>query len=246
MASISSYNASSINTLFSSLNARNTSYFNPTSMYSINLSDYSTIKSGSYFKLLKSYYAESSEGSKKVLSTSTSDDSVKTLNSIQKSAESLMNSAQELYSSGNKSVFRKNENGEYDVDAIYSKVSQFVDDYNSLIESTEDTNTENIARNSTNMINLSEMFKQGLSGLGITIDTDDFTLKIDETKFKTSDMSKVQSMFQGAGSYAYSMGTKAAMINSNAQLQLAKSNTYNSYGAYSNSYLSGSLFSSFI
>ena len=56
---VSSFNSNSVNTLFSSMNAgnnKNNSFGSLTS----SLSDYNLIRSGSYFKLMKSYFADPS------------------------------------------------------------------------------------------------------------------------------------------------------------------------------------------
>jgi hypothetical protein len=96
------------------------------------LSDYSSIKSGSYGKLLRQYYANQSSSSTSstsststtstsstssstassytstlTSSTSTSKDSTKTLSSIEKSTDNLKDSADALLKVGTKSVFQK-------------------------------------------------------------------------------------------------------------------------------------------
>ncbi len=45
---------------------------------------------------------------------------------------------------------------------------------------------------------------------------------MDETTFKGADTEKVKSLFNGTGSYAYSVATKAAMTESYAKSEAAK------------------------
>ena len=80
-----------------------------------------------------------------------------------------------------------------------------------------------------------------LSSTGITADKDG-RLSMDETKFKSSDMSAAKSLFNGTGSYAYQVSAKASMINYNAETEQKKANTYTHNGAYSYNYSAGSLY----
>ena len=109
MRGISSYDSSSISMLFSSLGSSSKSTNSGT--LGINLSDYASIRSGSYSKLMKSYYkldsndTKTSAKDKTNTSTSTSKDSAKTLANIESAAEELTASAKELYSTKSNSVF---------------------------------------------------------------------------------------------------------------------------------------------
>ena len=115
---------------------------------------------------MKAYYGPSHRSSKEVSSlveknqrtTAAVKDSAKTLSSIESAAEELKKSADALTAKGSKSVFNKvdietkDENGVtsttkgYDTNAIYKAVSDFVDDYNSVIKqagSAESTSIQN-------------------------------------------------------------------------------------------------------
>ena len=93
MRGISSYDSSSISMLFSSLGSSSKSI--NSGILGINLSDYASIRSGSYSKLMKSYYkldsndTKTSAKDKTNTSTSTSKDSAKTLANIESVAEEL-------------------------------------------------------------------------------------------------------------------------------------------------------------
>lgn len=244
-------NSNYASSLFSSLNKSNDSYSGLTGF----LQDYASIKNGSYGRLLNKYYSVSSDNSEngKVSSTdkstATSDDKVKTLKEIEKDTDALKESADVLIKSGSDSVFRKvsktdekgNVTREYDTDKIYGAVKDFVDDYNAVLDSTEESKASSIASNRRAMMNTTKANESLLSSVGITAD-EDGNLTIDEKKFKDSDMSTVKSLFNGTGSYAYQTSAKASMINYNAQTEQNKANTYTSTGAYSYNYSSGAFY----
>lgn len=64
---------------------------------------------------------------------------------------------------------------------------------------------------------------------------------MDETTFKSADTEKIKNLFNGTGSYAYSVATKAAMTESYAKSEAAKSNTYTKNGTYNYNYNSGNI-----
>lgn len=227
------------------------------------LSEYASIKNGSYAKLMKAYYSESSNSSvskiasqktnKNSYSTSTAADSAKTLSEVESAADSLKESADALLAKGSKSVFNKvevkskDEHGfthtskEYDVNAIYKSVSSFVDDYNKLINKTEDSNTSGVRNRVNSLVGMTQANKNLLGKVGITINSDN-TLSIDEEVFKASNMDTVKNIFNGNQSYGYRVSAQASLIDYAASTEASKANTYNGRGSYNNSYLSGSLY----
>ncbi len=210
------------------------------------LSDYSSIRNGSYSKLLQKYYSLDSENTsdKKVSSISTSKDDSKTLVAISDSTDELKDAADKLFSNGSESVFKKQSvsgKQDYDVDKIYTAVKDFVDSYNEVIDATAKSSTKSIASNSKSMIYQTMANESALSDLGISVDLDG-KMTVDEKTFKSADMTKARSLFQGTGSYAYQMSAKASMINFNAETEKNRANTYTNSGNYSYNYSSGSLF----
>ncbi|MBQ8627581.1 MAG: hypothetical protein IJ419_15670, partial [Agathobacter sp.] len=127
MSSINGYD--SVSTLFSSVGSTTDSTSN--GLYGINLADYASIKNGSYSKLMKAYYAQDDADASKANSKNDTDDTDQTLAEIKSTTASLKESAQALYSS--KSLFEKNTDGEYDMEAIYEKVNAFIEDYNAAV-----------------------------------------------------------------------------------------------------------------
>jgi hypothetical protein len=251
---ISSYDSSSISTLFSSLGSSSSSN---AGIFGINLSDYASIKSGSYGKLMKSYYAMQSDSSsstkssssdsttesKTKTSTSTSKDTSKVLANIESGAEELTDTAKELYTRNSNKVFVKDTKGNYDTDAVYEKVSDFVENYNTLLSSAAKSSTTNISNAVSSMTTLTKSNSDALGEIGISVDSKNGTLSISSDTFKSAGMDKVKSLFYGTSSYAYGVATQSSMIDSYAQAEAAKSNTYTSTGSYTYNYNSGSIFS---
>lgn len=257
MASISAYDSASIGVLFSSLNGGNNRSFSMggSDLLGINYSDYASIRSGSYFKLLDAYYGKGREikGVTEKLSTSTSKDDTKTLAKIEDRAGDMREASDALRTKGSKSPFEKvsvtDERGvtskEYDTDKIYKAVDKFVKDYNSLLEEAGDSDTASIRRAAKRMTNDTRANEKMLSQLGITVDADQ-KLSIDEKTFKKSDMEKVKALFQGQGSYGYQIGSQASMIESFAKNEASKANTYGRSGAYTYNYNTGEMYQSSI
>lgn len=204
------YDSGSMNTLLSSLGTSSTNSAS-NGLYGVNLADYASLKNGSYGKLMKSYYAmEEGEDKKTGNSKNDTDDSDATLANIKRSTGSLKESAADIYSS--KSLFTKNADGEYDMEAIYEKVNAFVEDYNSVVESVGSAETDSIAKAGANLVNATTNQLEMLSKIGISVSGSDFTLSIDKEKFMDANIADVKSMFSGVGSFAYQVGAKASRI----------------------------------
>ncbi len=224
--------------LFSNLSASssNQSSSANSSMY---LSDYASIKNGSYSKLLKAYYAKNDTAS----TAKTADEleeSAKENSAISTDAKALKSSADALMATGSKSVFNQkeitdekgNQKTDYDYDAIYKAVKSFADDYNSLIDSAGESDSNGILRRTLSMTNGTKKNANLLGKVGVTIGEDN-KLKVDEKTLKAASINDLKSLFSGAGSYAYSVSSTASMINSAATNEMQKLNTYTSTGAYS-------------
>lgn len=223
------------------------------------LSDYASIKNGSYGKLMKAYYAETGNSAKSASKTSsnkksisTASDDTKTLANIEKAAEGMKEVADDLLATGSDSVFRKvsvtrkdefgfeNTTKEYDVDKIYKAVSSFADKYNKVIDAVEKSETQSIVNKTLSLVNMTEANKDLLAKVGITIG-EDGDLSIDEKTFKAADMNTAKSLFNGNNSYAYRVSAQASLIDYAASRESNKSNTYTFTGNFSNNYSTGNL-----
>lgn len=226
------------------------------------LSDYASIKNGSYGKLMKAYYNKGKDATgtvgtdnAKKLSTSLSTDSAKTLAAIDSSADKLKESADALINKGKDSLFKekdvtvKNEDGtttttkEYDMDAIYNSVSSFVKNYNSLLDSVNKSDSTSVIKATSNMTNITKIYSKTLEKVGITVGSDN-KLSIDAEKFKAADISSLKSIFNDSPSFAYSISSQASYIDFAASREATKANTYNFNGNYNNNYSVGNIFNS--
>ena len=249
--------------LFSNLNGSSSSSIFDMSF----LSDYNSIKSGSYGKLVKAYYKklESEEASgttekdkssnKDKVSTSLAEDNAKTLTSVKSSTSSLSELASEFAKEGKdkllvqKETKIENEDGtmevktEYDMDAIYKSISGFVDKYNDVIKNASASDSSGIKKAASNMTNITDLYANSLKKLGITVNADK-TLTIDEKTFKASEISDIEDTFTGSSSFSKSISSQASFINDAATREAAKANTYTSTGSYSNNFSTGDLFTS--
>ena len=235
MRGISMYDSSSVSTLFSSLGSSKST---GSGMFGINLSEYASIRSGSYGKLMRSYFSMDS-----TKSTSKSDDSTKnTIEDLATTTSTSKDTAKALYTRSNNKVFTKDSGGSYDTDKIYKAVKSFADDYNSMLDTAGKSSTNRISQSVSSMKNETSYNEKALKEIGITVDAKTGKLSVDETTFKSADTEKIKNLFNGTGSYAYSVATKAAMTESYAKSEAAKSNTYTKNGTYNYNYNSGNIF----
>lgn len=263
MSGISFYNSDSISALLSFGNtSRNTGLFgsNTNAFSGIDFSTLSSIRNGSYNKLLKAYYAkvDTSSSSKTGSTTSTQketsqDTAAQKLNgaAVRDEAADVVDSASALKKSAlweKKSV--KDDEGntkqEYDKDAIYKAVSQFVSDYNTLVESTGKSSDKSVLRTASSMVGYTKANKNLLQDIGITIGSDN-KLSINEKKFKDSNMTIAKSAFAGSGSYGQTVSKNASSIYASAVAQIAKldsATTYSNTGRYS--YMTGATYNQYL
>ena len=247
MSSISFYNSDSINMLLSSgsMTRKGTSIFGSQgyAFSGIDLSTLSSIRNGSYHKLLKSYYEkENSDGTtadKTNKKDTTADTASQKLNgaAVRDKAADVVDSVSDLKKTAlweKKSVTDKegNTTKEYNTDAIYKAVSDFVSNYNSLVEKTGKSDDNSVLRNASSMVSYTKANQSLLKSIGITIGSDN-KLSVDAEKFKQSD---VKSTFTGSSSFGQTVSRSASSLYSSAVSQIAKldsATTYSSTGSYS-------------
>lgn len=217
-----------MNSFFSGLNSTdNTSSF---------LTDWYSVRNGSYYKVAKKYYSEN--GSQTGKNTSVSDE--KQLELVKNSAEASVNAISKLmddslYTKVKKTDDEGNVTYDYDRDAIMSNVKSFVEKYNSLIEDTGELDDKTVLKNGVRLVNQTDVYGAALGRVGINIKEDN-TLELDEDVFKEADMVEVKSLFTGNVSFATNMQTKFLQIYSNASGNNKNSNYfYNSSGNYKKS-----------
>ena len=208
------------------------------------LTDYALIKSGSYGKLMKAYYAEQGPGAevKKIAAqtktNAVSKDDTETLTKVKSATDSLKESADKLLAKGAKSVFEQD-----DMEKVYSAVNEFVKDYNSVLDTMDSVNSTSILSRAKNMVQGTAVNSDLLAKVGITVNEDN-SLSVNKEALLKADVNSVKSLFNGNGSLAYRVSAHSSLMNYAAEQEADKAATYTSAGAYGNTYSSGSLFDS--
>lgn len=205
--------------LFSSFNNSNN---NNNSFYGINLSDYASIKNGSYGKALKAYYKEQNSDDKNNVTNNNSESTNKTESSenivvkqeildIQKHNDELQSSANKLLQKGTSSLF-KAEYKDADKEALYKAVSDFVSDFNTLSEKGSFSSFGSIARMSQRMEDTASDYKKALEGIGISLDKG--KLSINKDSFMKADMEQVKELFNDRDSFGHFVSQRTESIES--------------------------------
>lgn len=204
------------------------------------LSDYASIKNGSYGKLLKAYYA------KRDAESAAPGDSKQSLTLMRSSADALKKSADALSDSSlweKKKIKKKNEEtGEeteeedYDWKSITKAVKSFIENYNAVVKLAGDSDTEKLLRNAMWMTDITDKTENMLSKAGITIGKGN-QLELDEDVFKKANMSTLKILFTGSISFADKISQKAGSISAIAANAEARARTgavsYTNRGGYS-------------
>ncbi len=194
---------------------------NNTNNYSgINLSDYASIKNGSYGKLLKNYYAKQDRSS-----TAADKESSAKVTSAKSNADELRKSANALTRS---SLWE----GEQDWDKIVKSVKTFISDYNAVVGDTAESTSKGVLRNGVWMTNMTSKNAGLLAEVGIKIGKGN-KLEVDESALKESNISTLKSLFTGYHSYANKVSQKANAIGTATVNKMVKASvSYTETGSY--------------
>jgi hypothetical protein len=192
------------------------------------LSDYASIKNGSYSKLMKAYYTSASDdtSSSSSSSTSTEKDSASAA-----SASSAYKSAEKLTTT---------DFSEDNIDDAYTAVSDFIKDYNSLIKNASSSSNASVQKQAQYMYDTMYSNYKLFANIGITLNSDR-TLSISETSFKKGDVGTMKTLFNGSGSFADQVSSRASQIYRYASDgKSVTAQSYTSSGTYSTTNTSSS------
>lgn len=216
--------------------------------------NYASIRSGTYKKLLNSYYSKT-----KPSQTTASDKKTDVWNqrysytnpaltSVKKEADELTASARALTAQGSNSLFKekyttttdaeigvKTTTKGYDRDAIEKAVNSFVSDYNSAVKAGRDSTNSNVARNTAYMTQQTGIYARSLSDVGISIGKDN-TFSVDTDKLKSANIDTLKRVFNGATSFAAQTANRSGSISQAASRASSPASTYNRTGNYNNFY----------
>ena len=197
------------------------SMFGSTGGISGMLGEYNSIRSGSYGKLLKSYYngatntdtaAKGSTKTSNVLDRILEERRNPTVSSetgaantqLSSSVSSLKNSLGTLQSEG---TYQDEAGGKSGRDKMTSALKEYVSSYNDALESSKKSTMSNVSSNLAGVVKATKENEEALKEIGITINHDG-TLALNEEKLQTADTAKVQGIFDGNSAMSY--GSKAA------------------------------------
>lgn len=184
--------------------------------------EFSSIRSGSYGKLLSAYYKKmEGQGAEEAIQKETANRQL-----VGGNASSLRSSAKEL----SKIDFYD------DTDAGKAKslkaVKDFISSYNSVIDTADDVNSKSILRNAVWMTNITKKSAGLLNELGITVGKDN-QLTLDETKWSEANKSTKAALFNGRQGFAEKMVYKAGqMTNFSAEKASYTASAYKENGEY--------------
>lgn len=199
------------------------------------LSDYASIKNGSYSKLMKAYYGTAQSSNTKVsdvagssaaaASKSTKSSSKTVLDKIldakknpkvssdtQKANANLTSGLSRLNGSlstlKNEGTYTDTENGQSAADKVVSAVKAYVSDYNNVINAAKGSTMTNKTAYVANMMSTTAANADKLSEIGVRVNSNG-TLEINEEKLKAVDLSKVQELFSSdVTSYGSTVGSR--------------------------------------
>lgn len=180
------------------------------------LSDYASIKNGSYAKLMKTYYgtaqSSSAAASKKSSSGNILDKILdeKKNPKVSKEAQeananlttglsTLKSSVAALQKDG---TYTDTANGKSAADKVVSAMKAFVSDYNNVVSAAKNSTLANKTAYVANMMNSTATNADKLAEIGVSINGNG-TLELNEAKLKEAGVSKVQDLFSSDNIMSY-------------------------------------------
>ena len=174
------------------------------------LTDYASIKNGSYGKMMKAYYAKTSEEE----GTSSTGSNSKTKETDGASASA----ARKLYESA--TAMNSLDFSEGNIDELYDKVSEYIKNYNSLITTASKSENASVKAQADALNDYTYQNYKLFAKVGITMNSDR-TLSIDEDTFKkvnsktgATNVPTLKTLFQGVNSFADKSADRASKIYS--------------------------------
>lgn len=190
------------------------------------LSDYASIKNGSYGKLMKSYYNIKNDTSVSGTGSGSKTTLEKILEQRQNPAVSKeVSNANAALSQGisdlsssvrtlqKDSTYEAAAAGQSDQDKVVSAVKNFVNDYNDVVSSAKKSTNASLTSNVASMMKSTTENKNALAEIGVTVNRDG-TVSLNEKKLKSADSSKVQELFSADNKNSYGSVISAKAIGS--------------------------------
>lgn len=191
------------------------------------LSDYNSIRNGSYLKLAKHYYSK--DGAKQATQKQFSNNiSTKSEDKITKSASER--AWKDITTLRNEKMYQTE-----DTDTVLKNVKSFVDSYNSVIEGTQKSDNSNVQKDAARLASQTDNYANDLSKIGITI-KDDNTLSLNEETFASADMADVKKLFAGDFSFGSNTQNRLMQLVNDATAYMT-SGIYNTSGTIAGAFI---------
>lgn len=185
--------------------------------------EFNSIRSGSYGKLLSAYYKKMNGGDS---ATEAMQKETANRQLVGGNASTLKSAAKAL----SKMDFYDDSEGA--AEKQLKAVKDFVSSYNSVIDTADDVNSKSILRNAVWMTNITSKSAGLLNELGISVGKDN-KLTLDETKWAEANNSTKAALFNGRQGFAEKMVYKASqMTNFSAEKASYTASAYKSNGEY--------------
>lgn len=174
------------------------------------LTDYASIKNGSYGKMMKAYYAK-----QKAAEEDESSAAAKSKSKTTKDAASA-SAARKFYETASK--MNSLDYSADNIDELYDKVSSFVKDYNSMMTSASKSKNSSVKAQADALNDYTYQNYKLFAKVGITMNSDR-TLSIDEDTFKkvnertgATNVPTLTTLFKGINSFADKAADRASKI----------------------------------
>lgn len=185
--------------------------------------EYNSIRSGSYGKLLSAYYKKMNGG----------DSATEAIQKENENRQLVGGNASKLKSAAkNLSKVDFSDASEAGKSKSLQAVKDFISAYNSVIDTADDVNSKGILRNAVWMTNITDKSAGLLNELGITIGKNN-QLTLDETKWEAANASTKSALFNGRQGFAEKMVYKASqMTNASSETASYTASAYKEDGDY--------------
>lgn len=184
--------------------------------------DFASMKSGSYRKLMKSYYSDQKKMASEIKKTKDEISSLKSqnddrvayekmnpaLNSMKKESDGLKTAAEAL----GKEDLWKTKDGEYDMEKITGAIKAFANEYNDVIDQTSKISSKNISQTANYMKSLTNTLSKTLAKVGVNVGKDG-KISVDDDVLKKADIKSLKSIFGGKASYGSQIAERAQEIS---------------------------------
>lgn len=217
---LNQYNTKDYSSLFNSLPKTNESSGGGLTNLA---TEYNSIRSGSYGKLLSAYYKKMNGGDS---ATEAMQKETANRQLVGGNASSLKSAAKTL------SKIDFSDTSDAGKEKSLKSVKDFISAYNSVIDTADDVNSKSILRNAVWMTNITGKSAGLLNELGISVGKDN-KLTLDETKWANANNSTKTALFNGRQGFAEKMVYKASqMTNSSAEKASFTASAYKDNGDY--------------